>query len=238
MINIEAFFKVPYGLFILSSKNQKGKYNGHINNTLLQVTSEPARFIVASNKKNLTTDYIIESGVFAASILQQDIDLKFMSPWGFQSGHEVDKFSDQVNFKTGTTGAPVVLDKAIAYIECKVLKTIDVGSHLIFVGEVIDADVLDNNKRPLTYSYYRDVIKGVSPENAPTYIDKSKFEQKKEEKQTNVQKYQCVICGYIYIPTEGDPDSGIKPGTAFEDIPDNWQCPVCGVTKNDFKPID
>lgn len=47
-------------------------------------------------------------------------------------------------------------------------------------------------------------------------------------------KYICDVCGYIYDPEVGDPDGGIAPGTAFEDIPDDWVCPVCGVGKDDF----
>jgi rubredoxin len=53
-----------------------------------------------------------------------------------------------------------------------------------------------------------------------------------------MKKYRCIVCGFVYDPEEGDPDSGIMPGTAFEDIPDNWSCPVCGVAKADFVPID
>ena len=52
-----------------------------------------------------------------------------------------------------------------------------------------------------------------------------------------MQKYQCTICGYVYDPQEGDPDSGIAPGTAFEDIPEDWSCPVCGVSKSDFEAV-
>ena len=52
-----------------------------------------------------------------------------------------------------------------------------------------------------------------------------------------MQKYQCIICGYVYDPEEGDPDSGIAPGTAFEDIPEDWYCPVCGVTKSEFEEV-
>lgn len=237
-MNIEAFFKVTYGLFILGSKSKDGKLNGHINNTTMQVTSEPPRFTVTSNNDNLTTEYIKESGVFAVSILQQDTDINFMGPWGFQTGRDINKFSENLNYKIGKTGAPVVLDNCVAYIECKVLNTIDVGTHLIFVGEVVDADILDNPQKPLTYTYYRDVIKGTSPKNAPTYVDKSKLKESKKTKEKSGQKYQCIICGYIYDPETGDPDSGIQPGTAFENVPDDWQCPVCGVTKNDFKPID
>lgn len=53
-----------------------------------------------------------------------------------------------------------------------------------------------------------------------------------------MKKYKCDACDYIYDPAIGDPDSGIAPGTAFEDIPDDWSCPDCGVTKDDFTPID
>ncbi len=53
-----------------------------------------------------------------------------------------------------------------------------------------------------------------------------------------MQKYQCAVCGYIYDPVAGDPDSGIPAGTAFEDLPDTWRCPVCGVDKSNFQPVD
>ncbi len=49
-----------------------------------------------------------------------------------------------------------------------------------------------------------------------------------------MDKYVCELCGYVYDPAEGDPDSDIEPGTAFEDIPDDWECPICGATKDDF----
>lgn len=52
----------------------------------------------------------------------------------------------------------------------------------------------------------------------------------------SMQKYICELCGYIYDPAIGDPDSGIEPGTAFEAIPDDWSCPLCGATKSDFEP--
>ena len=50
-----------------------------------------------------------------------------------------------------------------------------------------------------------------------------------------MQKYICTACQWIYDPVEGDPDSGLAPGTAFEDIPEDWECPVCGVTKDMFE---
>ena len=53
-----------------------------------------------------------------------------------------------------------------------------------------------------------------------------------------MKKYVCDVCGYVYDPAEGDADGGIAPGTAFEDIPEDWVCPVCGVGKSDFSPVD
>lgn len=53
-----------------------------------------------------------------------------------------------------------------------------------------------------------------------------------------MKKYKCIVCDYIYDPEKGDPDSGITPGTAFEDISEDWFCPLCGVGKEDFEPID
>jgi len=53
-----------------------------------------------------------------------------------------------------------------------------------------------------------------------------------------MQKYKCVVCDYIYDPEKGDPDSGIQPGTAFEDIPDSWVCPVCGADESQFEPVE
>ncbi len=56
------------------------------------------------------------------------------------------------------------------------------------------------------------------------------------EEEKKMQKYICTVCAYVYDPEEGDPDSGIEPGTPFEDIAEDWVCPVCGATKEDFEP--
>jgi flavin reductase (DIM6/NTAB) family NADH-FMN oxidoreductase RutF/rubredoxin len=241
-MNIEAFYKLTYGLYILSSKDGE-RINGHISNTVFQVTAEPSRIAVATHRDNLTTDFIKKSKVFAVSALQQDVDLEFLGPWGFKSGREVNKF-ESVRFKTGKTGAPIVLEKSIAWYECEVEQQFEIGTHVIFIGRVIDLDIIDDQKLPLTYAYYREVIKGVSPKNSPTYIEEEhkpeeiKSEVPEESKTKSGRKYRCIVCGYVYDPEAGDPIAGIAPGTAFEDIPENWTCPICGVTKADFVPLD
>jgi rubredoxin len=124
----------------------------------------------------------------------------------------------------------VVLDNSLAFIEAKVIDQLDVHTHTIFVGQIIDADVIREGE-PITYAYYQQVKRGTTPRTAPSFIA-----DKKEDK-TGMDKYQCSVCGYIYDPEKGDPDGGIKPGTRFEDIPDDWTCPVCGAEKSQFKKL-
>lgn len=238
-MDIQAFFKITYGIYIVCSGDGNNR-NGHVSNTVFQVTADPPQFIVATHKNNLTTDYIRKSRAFSVSVIDQQCNLEFLGPWGFKSGRVIDKFKNMA-FKKGKTGTPVLLEKALAFIECGVVNEIDAGTHILFIGTVIDAEVLNNKGVPMTYQYYREVIKGISPEYSPTYTSEKNEQQPEGSTATMLKesrKYQCKICGYIYDPEEGDPHAGIEPGTAFEDIPDDWVCPICGVTKKDFVPID
>lgn len=61
---------------------------------------------------------------------------------------------------------------------------------------------------------------------------------KVKRKGKDMKKYVCNVCGYIYDPAEGDPDNGVKAGTPFESLPDDWVCPMCGAAKSDFSPMD
>ena len=228
-MNLKALYKLGYGLYVVCSK--KGdKLNGQIANTVFQVCSEPPIIAVALNKQNLTNEFVSASKVFTVSILSQDTPLGFIGNFGFKSGRDVDKFSG-VNYKMGETGAPIVLDNALAYIEANVINQMDVGTHTIFVGEIIGADVVKEGE-PMTYAYYHQVRRGTTPKTAPTYIEE------KKEAATKMSKYKCSVCGYIYNPELGDADGHVKPGTPFEELPDDWVCPVCGASKDQFAKLD
>lgn len=227
-MNTKALYSLTYGLFVVSSF-KGNKFNGQIANTVIQVCSEPQVIQCIINKNNLTHDYISNSKVFAVSILARETPLNFIGGFGFKSGREVDKFID-INVKVGKTGAPIVMDNSLAYLEAKVIGQYDVYTHTIFVGELVDADVIKEGE-PITYAYYQQVKRGSTPKSAPSYQP-----EKKEEK-SKMDRYQCSVCGYIYDPEKGDPEGGIKPGTRFEDVPDDWTCPVCGASKDQFKKI-
>jgi flavin reductase (DIM6/NTAB) family NADH-FMN oxidoreductase RutF/rubredoxin len=226
------FHKISYGLYVICSKNGK-KTNGQIANALFQVTSEPPTIAVSINKQNLTHEYITESKVFTISILDKKTPLALIGTFGFKSGRDIDKFKN-IHFKLGTTQAPIILDNTLGYLEANVIDKIDVGTHTIFIGKITDAAVL-SQEPGMTYEYYHEVKGGYSPKTAPTYdsdIDK-KTEKKKEE--VKMDKYVCTVCGYVYDPAKGDPETGIAAGTTFEDLPDDWVCPICGAGKDAFE---
>lgn len=221
-----ALHKISYGMYIISS--QKGTaFNGQIANTVFQITSEPPTIAVSINKQNLTHDYILESGLLTVSILSEQAPMPLIATFGFKSGREQDKFSG-TKYRLGQNGVPIIEEYCVGYLEGQVIQVVDVQTHTIFIARVSEA-AITSQEEPMTYTYYHQVKKGTAPKTAPTYI--------KEEKKTmgNKPSYKCTVCGYIYDPEVGDPDSGIKPGTPFEDIPEDWVCPVCGVGKDQFE---
>ncbi|MBR8534921.1 flavin reductase [Carboxylicivirga sediminis] len=234
-MNIEAFFKLTYGLYIITTKDDN-KLNGYIANTAFQVTAEPSQIAISCSKNNLSCQMIENSGVFSISILKQNVSADIIGLFGYKSGSEINKF-EHINYKTGKSGVPIVTQDCLAWFECKVNKAVDVGTHILFIATIEDNELLDKSGTPLTYAYYHEVKKGLAPKNAPTYIDESKLKKSTYESKGKLQKYKCLACGYIYDPELGDEDSGITPGTAFEDIPDDWICPTCGSTKDMFTPI-
>ena len=228
-MNLNALHKISYGLYVVCSKNGDKK-NGQIANTVFQVTSEPQTIAVSINKQNLTHEYIDKSKVFTVSILSAETPMKLIGTFGFKSGRDIDKFQN-VKFKLSKHSVPLILDYTIAYFEAEVINKIDVGTHTIFVGKVVDAEVLSDDK-PMTYEYYHQVKGGFSPKTAPTYSSMVDKPKNKEEKK--MEKYVCDVCGYVYDPEKGDPDNGIEPGAPFENLPDDWVCPVCGAGKDQF----
>ena len=223
--------KISYGMYVVSSKKEN-KFNGQIANTVFQVTAEPPKVSVCINKDNLTHQFIQESRVFTISVLERTTPMKFIGHFGFRSGKELEKFKD-IEYKLGITGAPAVIQNCLGYLECEVTNSMDVGTHTVFIGKVVEDQTI-REAEPMTYAYYHQVKKGRSPQNAPTYIKEKEIELMEENKMT---KYRCTVCGYIYDPKNGDSDSKIPPGTPFENLPDDWVCPVCGVGKDKFEKI-
>lgn len=172
-MNPSVLHKISYGMYIIGCKDGE-KINGQTANSVIQVTSEPQTIAISINKQNLSREYIEKDKVFTVSILSKEATLKLIGNFGFKSGRNVDKFIG-INFKKGETGAPIVLENAVGYIEAKVINSFDAGTHIIFIGEVVAGEIL-NEEEPMTYDYYHKVKRGTSPKTAPTYISGQKTE--------------------------------------------------------------
>uniref|UniRef100_A0A7C6AFG2 Flavin reductase n=1 Tax=candidate division WOR-3 bacterium TaxID=2052148 RepID=A0A7C6AFG2_UNCW3 len=167
-MNVKTLHKVSYGIYIVSSKKDD-KINGQIANTVFQITAEPPQMGISINKQNLTHEFIESSGVFSIAILSKNTPPKFIGQFGFRSGREIDKFKG-VNYKSGITGAPLILDNTIGNIECEVVNKIDCGTHTMFIGKIVNAEIINEDIEPLTYDYYHKELKLKVPKTATTYI--------------------------------------------------------------------
>ncbi len=179
----KALDKLSYGMFVLTTTHG-GKDNGCLINTACQVALTPSCISVSVSKSNLTQKMLLESGIFTVSVLSEDASFDLYKHFGFQSGDKVDKFDGFYDVKRTQNGTLAITKGTNAYISGKVRQTVDLGSHTLFVADVVDVEILNEGKSA-TYQYYYDNIKPKPAQNI--------------NKQT---VWVCKICGYVY---EGDP---------------------------------
>lgn len=182
----KAMYKLSYGLFVLSAKDEE-KDNGCIINTAIQASSMPNQLSICVNKANLTHDMIVKTGKFTVSVISQDAGFDLFKHFGFQSGKDVDKFKNFEKCKRGENSIYYITEGTNAYISVNVSKTEDLGSHTMFIGEITDMEVLSETPS-VTYDYYLKNIKP-QPENVGTTIDGKTI-------------WRCTICGYEYVGEE------------------------------------
>ncbi|MDR1778241.1 MAG: flavin reductase [Clostridiales Family XIII bacterium] len=179
-MNEKALHNLSYGLYVAFAKGKKD--NGCVTNTPIQVTSTPLKISLTLNKQNYTTELIKKSKAFTISCLSEDAPFSVFQNFGFQSGHNVDKFADFPDVARGANGIYYLTKYANSYLSGQVEQVIDLGTHDMFIASVTDAEVL-SAVPTMTYSYYQTKVK---PQSKP-----------KAE-----HGYKCGICGYIY---EGEP---------------------------------
>lgn len=181
----KVMFQLSYGLFVLSAKDGE-KQNGCIINTAMQVTDSPLRMAVAVNKGNKTCEMIEKTGEFNISVLTEKTQFEVFSHFGFQSGRVKDKFEGWGFKEKAKNGIYYLTGCTNAYISGKVVQTIDLDTHYMFIADVTEGEILSNEKS-VTYTYYQQNIK---PKPA-------------EEKKKG---YTCTICGFVYEGDELPPD--------------------------------
>ena len=209
MINNNVFRNLSYGVYVVSTLDGT-RPTGCVANSIMQITSSPATFAVSINHDNYTNACIKKTGKFAISILSEQSNSDLIGLFGFQSGKDVNKFEGVDAFEK--EGLSIASDSC-GYIVCKVIDQMETSTHTVFLGEAVAADTL-KEEEPMTYAYYHKVVKGKSPKNAPTYIEETKADG----------KWVCSICGYEY--------NGEVP---FEELPEDFVCPLCKQPKSRFE---
>ena len=184
----KSLFSIPYGLFLVTS-SLHGKPNGLIVNTVTQVTNTPNRVAVTINKSNYSHTIIKETGVLNVNCLTTKTPFSIFSTFGFQSGRDKDKFKE-ISYSVSENGLPVLNDYINTFISLKVTDYVDLDTHGMFICEITEARVI-NDDPSMTYAYYHENVK-----------PKPQTEGKKG--------FVCTICGFIY---EGDtlPEDYICP---------------------------
>ncbi len=197
-MDLTALFKIHYGLFVLTTKDEK--HNGCIVNTVCQLTDTPSRVGVTINKANYTCETALKTGVMNVNVLSEDAPFTLFERFGFTSGKDTDKFVG-VDYETDKNGLAVLKENVCATMSLKVESTLDLGTHVLFVCNLEDAEILNDNA-PMTYAYYHENVKP-------------------KPQKTEKKSFVCVICGYVY---EGEslPEDFIcpwckHPATDFEE---------------------
>lgn len=218
MLDTKAFRKASCGVYVVTAAHQ-GKRAGCIINTFVQVTSKPAQASIAINKENATTGFITDSGYFGVSILAQSASMELIGKFGFKSSTDTDKFAD-TEWHPGAEGVPVVTDHAVSTFVFKVVQTLDVGTHMLIIGEAVEAETV-GEEDPLTYTDYHLVKGGKTPPKASSYEgDAQPAAQPADKPKVG---WKCMLCGHIeYV----------------DELPDDFTCPICGVGKEMFERIE
>lgn len=214
-MDMQAFFKLSYGLYVISARWEEKDY-GCVVNTLQQVTAEPPMLSVAVNKNSVTAKAILSSGHFCGVALTEKADLTLIGAFGFQNSEAVDKFAPFATDRD-KNGVRYLTEKVAARYSCAVTDTLDLGTHLLIVGRVEEAKILGDDP-VMTYDYYHRVVKGGTPPTAPSY----KGEAKADPAPGKSGRWRCKICGYIY---EG------------ESLPADFICPICKRPADQFEKI-
>lgn len=224
MIDTKAFHAMSYGLYLITTLDGEGaaaRPVGCVVNTFQQVTSKPPRVSVAINKDNHTAVCLQKTRRFAATVLAKSATMDLIGAFGFRSSAEEDKFA---GFAAAydEAGIPYVAEQCAARFSVEVRDIVDVGTHLLFIGDVVEASV-ESAEEPMTYAYYHQVKGGKTPPKASSY-DASEEAAPAAAGAASAGRiaWRCTICGHIeYV----------------DELPDDFTCPVCRKGKEFFERI-
>lgn len=219
MLDTKAFRSLNYGVYVIGSQSGSQKA-GCVVNTLVQVTSRPPRVTVAVNKDNVTSEVVRAAGAFSAVVLAESAPMEMIGTFGFRTSADTDKF-DEWPSAVDAQGMPYPTDHAVARFSAKVVDEVDLGSHVLFVADVVESEVL-SDAPAMSYAYYHAVKGGKTPPKA------SSFDPEEEEAPVPTVDedgrigWKCQVCGHVEW---------------VDELPEGYVCPVCGVGADMFERI-
>lgn len=225
----EVLFKITNGLYVISARHKDNPkiFAGSLVDVVSQIAINPNLLILSCMNNSYTKECIEQSGEFGVSVLPRGISPFTVGNFGFQTSRNTDKWAN-VRFSE-KDGLPY-LDEAIGKIRAKVINKLDYPCNTLFIAEVEDAFDLRDTEA-LTYQDYRagfkkDVLEAFSlwQKGAPTETDAKSPAATETQPSQQTKHWTCVVCGYVY-------DEGIP----FEELPEDWLCPLCGVGKEFFE---
>lgn len=167
-MNTAAFYNLSYGVYIITSMFNE-EFSGCVVNTVTQVTSgDDPKLIVAVNKGNYTEELIEKSKKVNVAVLSEEATFPLIAKFGFRTGKDINK-REICELISGKNGIPIVKEGVVSYFETSVVEQVDVGTHMLFVLKVEEAENI-SDVHQMTYEYYHKVIKGKTPEKASTFI--------------------------------------------------------------------
>lgn len=224
MFDKKAFHSLSYGMYVIGTRFDNKDY-GCVANTFAQVTSSPLQVSVALNKENATTEAVRQAGCFTASCLSEQADMQLIGTFGFHTSTELDKFAQHASARD-ESGLPYVAEQCCAWFSAKVVSEFDLGTHVLFVGEVEECAKVADAAAPMTYAFYHQVKGGKTPPKASSYLGEEQPAAAPAESTVAVLPkiaWRCTICGHMeYV----------------DELPDDFVCPVCGVGKEFFERVE
>lgn len=215
------FRDITYGMYIVTTCDNEKKNVGCVINTLTQITSSDPIIAISLNKDNYTNRALKWNRKFAISLISVDTPKEVIGTFGYHTSKEINKF-ENVDYEM-IDDLPIVKENTCGYIIAEYIDLVECNTHDVIIAKVLSTKK-ELDTKPMTYQYYHENLKGTSPKNAPTYVEE------KPEEASNISKYRCQLCGYIY--------DDAKEEVKFEDLPEDWKCPLCGATKDQFEKIN
>lgn len=224
MFDKQAFHSLSYGMYVIGARCD-GRDYGCVANTFAQVTSSPLQVSVALNKENATTAAVRQAGRFTASCLSEQADMQLIGTFGFHTSTELDKFAQHASARD-EAGMPYVAEQCCAWFSARVVSELDLGTHVLFVGEVQECAKVADAAAPMTYAFYHQVKGGKTPPKASSYLGEEQpaaAPAKSNGAEQPKVAWRCTICGHMeYV----------------DELPDDFVCPVCGVGKEFFERLN